>query len=322
MLSMKTILKLLALLGSLTLGPLLSAQDYLPLGVGNYWIYQSTSTTESFTIRAGTPFSIGNRTYYSVSGYGASKLLLRADDGTVVAWNEETEQEDFLTGFAFGTPYGTNLSGCRQQAEADSKSRQYAGPAGFFPASQTIHYTSTSCADSGFQEEVYLDNIGLARRTVNTIRGPITYELVEARVGKFTFTAHPSTQTRLSLENNSVQRRNTSEPFQLRAALTISTIGALPVKVIYPTSQQYDLVLRNASGEVVYRWSDGRMFAQALSSEHIGGPKSVHIEAEFNAAASSALPDGVYTVEAWLTTGEGPRFASSAAVEIFTGPLV
>jgi len=312
----------LALLGSLSLGSTLSAQDYLPLGDGNYWIYQSTTSSESFTIRASTPYNIGNRVYYSVTGYGAEKRLMRSADGAVVAWNEETEQEDFLTGFNVGMFYKTKLSGCEQQAEPDSKTREYGGPAGYFPTSKTILYKSSSCADAGFDEEIYLANIGLVRRTVTTIRGPITYELVEARVGKFTFVAGPSTQARLSLEGNSVQRRNASEPFRLGAALTISTVSAIGVKVTYPTSQQYDLVLRNEAGEIVYRWSDGQVFAEALKTESISGRKSVNIVAEFSAAASAALPDGFYTVEAWLTTGDGPRFASSATFELFTGGVI
>jgi hypothetical protein len=319
---MKTHWTLLALLGSLSLGSTLSAQDYLPLGDGNYWTYQSTTSSESFTIRASIPHHIGNRVYYSVTGYGAEKRLLRSDESGVVAWNEETEQEELLTSFTADNPYRTKLSGCEQQATPDGKAREYGGPAGYFQSSKAILYQSSSCADTGFGEEIYLANIGLARRTVTTFRGPVTYELVEARVGKFTFAAGPNTQARLSLEGNSVQRRNASEPFLLNARFTISTISAIGVKVTYPTAQQYEMVVRNEAGEVVYRWSDGQVFAESIKTESIDGRKSVNIQAEFSAAASAALPDGFYTVEAWLTTGDGPRFASSATFELFTGGVI
>ncbi|MGJ5814953.1 BsuPI-related putative proteinase inhibitor [Paludibaculum fermentans] len=300
--------------------PALFAQDYLPLGDGNYWTYRSDRASQSFTITVGTPYQFNDQVYYSVKGYGVANGFLRSTaEGDLLQVDMEAGTESPVTIFAPGKQWESPLSGCQQTGEASAKRGGYAGPAGIFASAVTVTYGPGACSDAGFTEETYVENVGLVRRVVSTLAGPVQYDLVAARVGKFTFSADPSVIVRLSVPENSLQRQTAVEALHLRAVLHVGAISALSVKVRFPTSQRYDLVLRNAAGEVVYRWSDGKAFLDVVGEEFVGGgPKAYQIEDAIDAAAAANLADGIYTLEAWLTTGDGPKFSSTVSVELNT----
>lgn len=79
-------------------------------------------------------------------------------------------------------------------------------------------------------------------------------------------------------------------------ALELRNITDAPVDVVFPTSQQGDVVLRR-DGEVVHRWSDGRFFAQQVIEETIPPDAALPIALDDDL---SGLEPGTY--EAELTT--------------------
>jgi hypothetical protein len=200
------------------------------------------------------------------------------------------------------------------QAEVSGRRVPYEGPAVTGAGALEVRYGPVNCADAGFERELYLDNIGMARRTVTTIAGPRTYELAGARVGKWSFAAAPGAAVRLTLDPPSVVRASEADPIRFEAELRISLFGMEPLRLRYPTSQRYDLVLRDDGRRVAYRWSDGRMFLQAVQEEEVAGERAYTIQAE----TPGGLPDGAYQVEVWLTTDENPRFAASGAITVET----
>lgn len=285
---------------------------------GNSWTYQSDPSAATFTIRVGTPFVINGFVYYSVKGYSVeSALVRRTEEGNLVQLDMETGVETPLTIFDPEKQWDSPLSDCRQGAETSAKRGDFAGPAGIFPGAVTVNYQPGACADAGFASETYVDHIGLVRRTVNTFAGPVEYNLVAARVGKFTFRADPSVLTRLSIPLNAIQRDIVGEALPLHAVLTVESISGHSVPVTFPTSQRYDLVMRNPAGEIVYRWSHGKVFAEEVSEMSLGRSE-FPIEGEIDAATAAGLADGMYTLEASITNGEGPKFAASATVELYT----
>jgi hypothetical protein len=167
--------------------------------------------------------------------------------------------------------------------------------------------------DVGLDSEYYMENIGLVRRTLTTFAGPKQFSLVSARIGRLTFTYAPHTAVRLVLESSRLRLPAppaASLPFT--ASLWISTFDTRPVKLTFPSSQQYDLVFRNANGEAVYRWSADKSFLAAIATTEISGERTFKINAEL----PPYIPPGDYTVEAWLTTTEGTQFAASAGIRV------
>ena len=107
---------------------------------------------------------------------------------------------------------------------------------------------------------------------------------------------------------------------QLNATLTLLCPSATPVSLTFVTGQQFDLEIRDASGQQVGLWSKGRVFPDLV--------RTVEIKGEQKWKASMALPvreggdplDTAYTLTGYLTTagsptgGDGVMRAYSATV--------
>lgn len=157
--------------------------DYFPLQVGNQWVLESAaSPPEVLNIEVLRSRIINGQTYYLVTSYGPGDLWLRkTDGGELYAWNENTGAEEKAAHLRFGAPaYRTSLSGCEQSAHPGEATLPYEGPGG--PA-LPIQYSAGSCRDVGFTLELYRPDVGLSQRSIVTIRGPVTFNLVYARVG-------------------------------------------------------------------------------------------------------------------------------------------
>ena len=165
-----------------------AAEDYFPLQVGNQWILETSGERpEMLNIEVLRSRLINGQTYYLVTSYGPGDLWLRKTaDGVAYAWDEATGRETQVAHLAFAAPsYRTALSGCEQPAIPSPISLPYTGPGG--PA-LPIQYAPGRCADVGFTLELYGPEIGLVQRSIVTFRGPLTYDLVYARVNGRTIT--------------------------------------------------------------------------------------------------------------------------------------
>jgi hypothetical protein len=81
------------------------------------------------------------------------------------------------------------------------------------------------------------------------------------------------------------------EPLDL--TLEVVNRSPQPVTLQYRTAQRYDVLIRNAQGQDVWRWATGQMFAQMLGQETLppeGGKLTYYV------VASVPLPPGSYTV--------------------------
>ena len=287
----------------------LHASDYFPLKTGNRWIYRSARGSE-FTIEVGTPVLVNEKEYHSVRGYGVDRMYLRqGDDGALYALNTDTRDEVLVASFGgdVKVPYPVQWGTCKQMAEPGERPVVLDGPIGHYESGKEIRYSASTCADAGLEQEVYLENIGLARRTMTTIAGPVAFELVSARVGRSVIETRPNTAVRLRLDEVTFSKA----PMQLRGELTLSVNEAGPVELVFPSSQRYDLALRDASGREVYRWSADRMFLTVEARVIVDAEYRVAVEAEV-----PSLPEGRYTLEAWLTVAGQQPPSTIASIEV------
>lgn len=106
-------------------------------------------------------------------------------------------------------------------------------------------------------------------------------------------------------------------PPQLLARFTLRNTTSDPIRLEFPTSQRYDLEIRNEAGEVVYRWSDGKAFLDVVNSEDFGpGERNYTVLVPLSGKDGSPMQPGRYTVEAWLSTGRLRTFVASVAFEM------
>ena len=285
----------------------LMAADLLPLATGNQWTYRaSNGTTRTMTV--GLPLAAAGQTYYRVSGYAVSPLWLRSDANGVYFYDDETASDRELLRFS-GVTVNTPIAGCRQSAEADKTRTPYAGPAGRFAGALNVHYRPLACRDVGYEDDTYLENIGLVQRTETTIAGPVTYELVYAKLGAMTI--EPGKKTTLSLSLEQPATILPGDVLALKATLRLQVADGGALRLHFNSSQRYDLAVRDANGEVVYLWSSTAIFLPVVGTEVIAGQRTWEIEVQ----VPGLLP-GNYQVEAWLATRDARQLAVATPLSV------
>ncbi len=297
---MKRSLALLLFLSSLL------AADYFPLEPGNSWTYQRTGGMDTFTISVGLQGAqIGGNTYYRLTGYVSQPLWVRATNNGLFYRNEDAETDALLTSFEIGNFWGiAPFRPCEQASQAARTKTPYTGPAGEFSGALGLTYRAFQCADAGVLSEVYLANLGLARREIQTIAGPAVYELVSAQIGGFRLVPAPSASFHVSVE----QPAKTS----LTAKLHLTAAGR-PIRLAFVSAQEYNVALRDDAGKTLYVWSANRIFAPFLHEREVNGRLTYTVEIPL----VKALAPGKYKLEGWITSApSGREFAASTVFEV------
>jgi hypothetical protein len=94
------------------------------------------------------------------------------------------------------------------------------------------------------------------------------------------------------------------EPISL--TLGVSNQTGREIELRFSSGQRFDFVIRDARGNEIWRWSEGRMFAQALGAETIGPAQpQILYRAQFN----GNLGPGSYRVEGTLVAKDPPLSA-------------
>ena len=294
-------------LGLAVLIPSAWAADYFPLRQGNVWAYRNTATGEQVTVSVGTPVMMNDREYYSLRGYAARPVLVRRNgDKELLQVDEDTGREQVLTSFvpSQGGWWDAPLRGCAEMGQTFDKGVAHDGPAGPFHGVLEIYYQAIACADFGSEVEQYASNIGMVRRVTNTIAGPQTYDLVYARVGSIQIDVTPHAAFSVSFQR--------IWPPDFTAILRLRTTSPDPLKLHFASAQEFEGVLRDEAGNVVWKWSDGKVFDATEHDATVNGDWAVPIQ-----IPGSVLPAGSYTLHAWLTTaGPSPAFSATVPVTI------
>ena len=82
----------------------------------------------------------------------------------------------------------------------------------------------------------------------------------------------------------------------VRFALHVTNRADRNVELMFPSGQTHEFIVRDETGRDVWRWSEGRMFTQALQSKLLGGEETTTYAETWQAGARS----GRYTVVATL----------------------
>lgn len=284
--------------------------DYFPLQTGNQWVYRSAGRVgaESTTAEAAGTENIGGRQYTVVRGLtGADARLRMSPEGTLFLYDPESRQEKVWA--AFGTPegssYETSLDPCVKTAMVVSRNARYEGPVGNLDGVIEIRYPPAGCADAGITRELYARGIGLLLRETTTIAGPVRTELVYARIGGVNVFSEKNLQFNIALD-----RAVAAPGATVGVRLTLANTLPQPLELTFPSGQDYDLVMRDEKGTVVYQWSAGKAFIMIFRQLKFGpGEKTF----SFDVPAPSA--PGKYVLEGWLAT-DPRQFVASTALEV------
>jgi hypothetical protein len=313
-LSMKNLLSGVLALTLLSASSLFAA-EFFPLQVGNTWTYRETTTGQEFKVRVGTPVFTNGQVYYSLSGYTNNRLLVRKNQyQNLVYLQEETGTDLLLASFEpfEGGSWIAWLRPCESDAITHVKRVVHDGPAGPIQDVLDVQYRNFGCADAGLNSEQYAENIGMVQRVVNTIAGPRRFDLVYARLGNLLIDASPHGRFSISLGGTT-----SDDSFQV--TLRLQTNQSMPVRLAFPSAQEYDAVLRDADGNVVWKWSEGRAFAQIAHLQYATDEWTITFRAPRNPTNAPGDQANTYYLQAWLTT-DSPAFAATVPFSIGTAP--
>ncbi|MFD2216335.1 BsuPI-related putative proteinase inhibitor [Metabacillus endolithicus] len=84
-------------------------------------------------------------------------------------------------------------------------------------------------------------------------------------------------------------------------------------KIEFPTSQKYEIVIKNKKGEEVYRYSKGKMFTQAIETALIKSGESMEWEEIWE---YSTLSPGVYTAEITILAPDTVKLKKEESFQI------
>ena len=268
----------------------LHAANYFPLQNGNAWTYRVAGTRQEFAVRVGSPVTIAGLRWYPLTGYTSQGLLVRYEDDRLVYLDEPSSREAVLTSFLSGAPWPAPQRQCHQTGESVSKG-----------GALEVRYTIQDCADAGVLTEEYADNVGMTRRTEETFAGPRTWELASAHLVS---AAGPPSAGRFSVAVDRV----TSE--SIAVSLAVRVEGAAPLHLEFSSGQEYDVVLSDAGGRVVYQWSAARVFPQVVHR--------IEIDGSWKATVEIPRPEaGLYSLQGWLTTASQiPMFSGTTPLVI------
>lgn len=300
------------------------ARNFLPLQSGNEWILRTAQGEEfDLHITVGTPLWRNGSIYYWVRGYTAQPVWVRqAENGDLYYIDPATDQERVLTDFASpaGTYFVSGLhSNCRPLARQNSERRDYTPLPGASPAaSLVITYDPAGCL-SPIDEERYVENLGPVYRRVSLPGiGRADYELVWARVGAIDFNLKPNRSFQLALDQTNYSRERPDRKFMVTGHVRISaTPYATPVRLAFPNLKRLEIVLRDSKGREVFRYTDGQSELPIGKTFDVGTSWTMPFQFLFADRNGKTLPDGQYTVTAWLRTDDPqPQFTAQTRIQV------
>ncbi len=312
------------------------AVPFFPLQVGNSWTYvmRGFAAQGTVVVRVTANQKAGDRVYFLLEGYAGRSAWVRVTEtGRVVEREKVPETEGIRyegperLWYDFGGPPGGTW---RSEIPLDCIGQAILGPGpppnelpeGFGPHSVAVNYLPAICADAGLLQEVFVPGIGLVRRTMQTIGGPREMVLVEAVVGS---TIHPDRRFSVALSLDRPRYvANLMPPVDpervvpvLRADLVIRNTTSEPLQITTPSGQQFDFEIRDEEGDIVYRWSDGRAFTQALTIIDLSpGVKVFSVEVPLSWGDGAPLPPGRYTIHGWVATADPSLYRAQSAFDL------
>lgn len=298
----------------LLVSSLAPAQDYFPLQVGNQWVYRTTGTApeRKLALEINAVREIDGNTYYRLAGLPSGAYWLRmSPDGALLAYDETAKADRtwYLFQAAENETWETSIPSCCGKASIVSKTAAFNGPLG--QLNNALEITYPGVFQVGIVREQFLPSIGLAFREEN-IGGPgvLRHELVYARIAGNNVYSAAEVSFRLALDNNTY-----SPAARLNARLTLANRQNELIRLTFPSAQRYDLAIRDAAGKEVYRWSEGKAFAQIFGSIAVGGEMHYLVSVPLG-----GLAPGDYSVEAWLATAGEPQWKATSRFALAANP--
>ena len=171
---------------------------------------------------------------------------------------------------------------------------------------RSLRYSDSICADAGIVADFFAPDIGPVSRSETSFAGPVSYELVYARVNGFIALTQPETGFSLSTPSP------IGENGRIFARMTIRNGGTDPLMLRFNSGQTFNLELTTEAGQPVYNWASDKAFIQVIQDVSIAREKNFVVEF----AVPGGLKAGRYLLEAYLTTAPPQGFRAKVLLDV------
>jgi hypothetical protein len=263
---MKVLLSLVLLLQSVRM-----TEDFLPLEAGNQWVYDVTNEAgqkvSQFEFSVGERTFVAGRSIYAVTGYPFSG---ESTGPNFIGYDRETRQFIRVSGDQ-EAPLFPGDSQSTEVLQSDTSG---------IPQKFALHTGSTTL--------VFQRGVGIVEARLQAGDGVRIAKLQSSKFGRSNVAppavgagavaptapaARPiPTVAPVTAENPKVILSTEPAPGGLKLEMLVVNVSDKLLPFKYNSSQNYDFVITDiATGQEVWRWSRGTVFAQVVRSDSIRG---------------------------------------------------
>ncbi|MDK2124431.1 BsuPI-related putative proteinase inhibitor [Parachitinimonas caeni] len=203
------------------------------------------------------------RKYSDFAGTGERWIWADPNGESIFTRVERTNQSAKIVDFndAVGTRYtSTGLGACQSVAVLADKGMNISTAAGTFSNVARVTF-SGQCADAGTGEAYFAPKVGLIKWTSQTIAGPNVFELSKATVGGKNF---PEGGLKVAATFPSSRLVLGRDKAEVEVALDITNGSNSDMTFTFPSGQDFDITLTNATGQVINSWGADKRFIMAI----------------------------------------------------------
>ena len=254
-----------------------TAGEYVPWLPGDHAVYQNGRGDQ---VKATVDNSTGaNNHYTNFAGLGALWVQTSSTNEKVLIYSSVMRKWQLLADFnaAVGTASRIDIDPCnRSRVTLAAKGESLQTSAGKFTDVVRLDFVS-NCADAGVTSAWFARGVGPVQWRESNIAGAITYSMVSGYVGGV---AYPKPAPGVALLGEFPDAQvwidrmpgiigSAPAPTTVEVFLTLQNNSAQSLTYSFGSSQRFDILVIDANGRVVSRWSRGRMFAQVVGTQSL-----------------------------------------------------
>lgn len=242
-----------------------SAEPHIMISPADYRTYHSShgdTVTTSVTDSQGANW----KQYSSFLGH-ENQWLWVSGDGEQLYWLADSGKRELLLNAndAVGTEYSVTIDGCTNKARVADKHGELTMQSGTYDNAIRLDF-SGYCFDAGLKSAWFVPKIGLIKWSQDSMLGAIDFELGHAKVDGMSIPNQQGIELsgQFPADSLMLDEKDSAEVY-----LTLLNHSDETVTLDFRSGQTFDIYLHDDDGQLVSKWSHGKMFTQALHSMEI-----------------------------------------------------
>jgi hypothetical protein len=311
-------------------GPVVAADDFFPLHLGDQWTYEAHLPTGSVeTNIRNVDRSARGDTWLHLDNFHD----VGVDVGLWVSRGRGDRIDSFLQRkvallYDFSpnaSSWQIDLGNCLiGRVTVVSRDDTVVTPAGVFTGCTTLAF-QMNCLDAGVLSETFAPGVGLVKYTTASLLGNVDHLLKRAVIDGRLIPDPSATETGVSAQINLDRYTywinkmpgigGPNPATQIEARLVVKNRSGEDIEATFRSSQVFDIVLRDSKGQEIWRWSANKLFLGVIVNQTLSDGEDFILEQNVSTRIQGFdLPEGDYSLEFFVTSNR--PFGATAAFRI------